>query len=90
MGIFSRQAASRLWREAEKQLDIAISWGRHAELFAYDDVSGELYLESDVTRVLRKARFDRTVRGLADLSVQERADGFMLLQQDDAENFFST
>ena len=32
--------------KAEKQLDIAISWGRHAELFAYDDVSGELYLES--------------------------------------------
>jgi NitT/TauT family transport system ATP-binding protein len=31
---------------AEKQLDIAISWGRHAELFAYDDDSGELYLES--------------------------------------------
>ncbi len=31
---------------AEAQLDIAIRWGRHAELFAYDDVSGELYLES--------------------------------------------
>lgn len=31
---------------AEKQLDIAIMWGRHAELFAYDDKSGELYLES--------------------------------------------
>jgi NitT/TauT family transport system ATP-binding protein len=30
----------------EKQLDIAISWGRHAELFAYDDDTGELYLES--------------------------------------------
>lgn len=30
----------------EKQLDIAISWGRHAELFAYDDDAGELYLES--------------------------------------------
>lgn len=31
---------------AEKQLDIAISWGRHAELFAYDDKAGELFLES--------------------------------------------
>lgn len=31
---------------AEKQLDIAIMWGRHAELFAYDDKDGELYLES--------------------------------------------
>ena len=30
---------------AEKQLDIAISWARHAELFAYDDNTGELYLE---------------------------------------------
>lgn len=32
---------------AEKQLDIAIMWGRHAELFAYDDKAGELYLESE-------------------------------------------
>jgi NitT/TauT family transport system ATP-binding protein len=30
---------------AEKQLDIAISWARHAELFAYNDNTGELYLE---------------------------------------------
>jgi NitT/TauT family transport system ATP-binding protein len=29
----------------EQQLDLAISWGRHAELFAYDDDAGELYLE---------------------------------------------
>lgn len=32
---------------AEQQLDTAINWGRYAELFAYDDDSGELYLESD-------------------------------------------
>jgi NitT/TauT family transport system ATP-binding protein len=31
---------------AKEQLEIAISWGRHAELFAYDDNTGELYLES--------------------------------------------
>ena len=30
---------------AEDQLDIAIRWGHHAELFAYDDDTGELYLE---------------------------------------------
>jgi len=30
---------------AEAQLNIAISWGRHAELFAYDDGAGELFLE---------------------------------------------
>ena len=30
---------------AEDQLDTAISWGRHAELFAYNDDTGELYLE---------------------------------------------
>ena len=30
---------------AEKQLDIAITWGRYAELFAYDDKGGQLYLD---------------------------------------------
>jgi len=30
---------------AEEQLDTAISWGRYAELFAYDDDASELYLE---------------------------------------------
>jgi NitT/TauT family transport system ATP-binding protein len=31
---------------AEEQLDIAISWGRHAELYGYDDDTDELFLES--------------------------------------------
>ncbi len=31
---------------AEKELEIAIGWGRHAELFAYDSGSDELFLES--------------------------------------------
>jgi NitT/TauT family transport system ATP-binding protein len=31
--------------EARRQLDTAIDWGRFAELFAYDDDTGELYLE---------------------------------------------
>ena len=30
---------------AQKELEIAISWGRYAELFAFDDSTGELYLE---------------------------------------------
>ncbi len=32
---------------AKDQLDIAVDWGRYAELFAYDDSTGELYLEED-------------------------------------------
>ena len=31
---------------AEEQLDTVINWGRHAELFAFDDNKDELYLES--------------------------------------------
>lgn len=31
---------------AEAQLDIAINWGRYAELFAFDDDTDELYLET--------------------------------------------
>jgi NitT/TauT family transport system ATP-binding protein len=31
---------------AEDQLDIAISWGRFAELFAYDKDTDELFLEA--------------------------------------------
>jgi NitT/TauT family transport system ATP-binding protein len=74
---------------AEKQLDIAISWGRHAELFAYDDVSGELYLESDDGKAAEKSfALTELYEAWPVLSVRERADGFMLLQQDDAENFF--
>ena len=32
---------------AEEQLDVAIRWDRHAELFAYGDNAAELYLEAD-------------------------------------------
>lgn len=31
----------------ERQLDIAINWGRHSELFSYDDSTGELFLENE-------------------------------------------
>jgi NitT/TauT family transport system ATP-binding protein len=34
---------------AKDQLDTAVDWGRYAELFAYDDLSGELFLEDDGT-----------------------------------------
>jgi NitT/TauT family transport system ATP-binding protein len=32
---------------SRRQLDTAIEWGRYAELFGYDSVSGELFLEED-------------------------------------------
>lgn len=32
---------------AKDQLDTAVDWGRYAELFAYDDNTGELFLEDD-------------------------------------------
>lgn len=31
--------------EAQRQLDTAIAWGRYAELFVYDEPSGEIYIE---------------------------------------------
>ena len=75
--------------KAEKQLDIAISWGRHAELFAYDDGTGELYLESDVGKTAEKSfALSELYEAWPVLSIQERVQGFQLLQQDDAEDFF--
>ena len=77
--------------KAEKQLDIAISWGRHAELFAYDDGTGELYLESDVGKTAEKSfALSELYEAWPVLSIQERVQGFQLLQQDDAEDFFCT
>ncbi|HEY7974104.1 MAG TPA: nitrate/sulfonate/bicarbonate ABC transporter ATP-binding protein, partial [Ktedonobacterales bacterium] len=34
-------------REARRQLDTAIDWGRYAEVFAYDDDSGSFFLDED-------------------------------------------
>jgi NitT/TauT family transport system ATP-binding protein len=74
---------------AEKQLDIAISWGRHAELFAYDAGTEELYLESDEGKIAEKTfALAELYEAWPVLSVQERVEGFKLLQQDDAEDFF--
>lgn len=40
-----------------EQLDTAINWGRYAELFAFDDDSGDLYLEnSSMSSLLAEAR----------------------------------
>jgi NitT/TauT family transport system ATP-binding protein len=33
--------------EARRQLDTAVDWGRYGELFAYDDDTGEFFLEED-------------------------------------------
>ncbi|MGQ9614009.1 MAG: ABC transporter ATP-binding protein [Chloroflexus sp.] len=38
--------------EAERQLDIALEWGRYAELFAYDDAEGRFFLEAPVGTVV--------------------------------------
>ncbi|MDO8532307.1 MAG: AAA-associated domain-containing protein [Dehalococcoidia bacterium] len=36
-------------REAGRQLDTAVNWGRYAELFSYDDSSGLLRMEANGT-----------------------------------------
>ena len=44
---FIEQLQADFGDHAKDQLDIAVDWGRHAELFAYDDNTGELFLEED-------------------------------------------
>ena len=36
--------------EARRQFETAVDWGRYAELFAYDDDTGEFFLEEEATR----------------------------------------
>lgn len=38
-------------QEAQKQLQTAIDWGRYAELYSYDEPSGEIFLESQDSEV---------------------------------------
>ena len=45
---FHEKLQTEFGDHADKELDIAIRWGRYAELFAYDDATGELFLESQV------------------------------------------
>ena len=73
----------------EDQLEIAISWGRHAELFAYDDDTGELYLESYDENIAEKnVALAELYEAWPVLSIRERVEGFKLLQREDAEDFF--
>jgi NitT/TauT family transport system ATP-binding protein len=44
-GILEKLEAAFGEDEARRQLDTAIDWARYAELFAYDDNTGEFYLE---------------------------------------------
>jgi NitT/TauT family transport system ATP-binding protein len=39
---------------AKDQLDTAVDWGRYAELFAYDDLTDELYLEDSAQAAANK------------------------------------
>ncbi|MEG4292021.1 AAA-associated domain-containing protein [Microcoleus sp. C2C3] len=34
-------------QEAMRQLKTAIDWGRYAELYSYDELGGEIFLESE-------------------------------------------
>jgi NitT/TauT family transport system ATP-binding protein len=75
--------------EAEKQLDVAIGWGRHAELFAYDDKAAELYLEnSDGKTAQQSLALAELYEAWPALSTEERVEGFKLLDLDDGEDFF--
>ena len=75
--------------KAEEQLDIAINWGRQAELFAYDDDAGELYLETSQENTAEKSFvLAELYEAWPVLSERERVEGFRLLQQKDAEDFF--
>ncbi|PWT83429.1 MAG: nitrate ABC transporter ATP-binding protein [Acidobacteria bacterium] len=44
---FVDELRSEFGDRAEEELDLAIRWGRHAELYAYNDDTGELYLENE-------------------------------------------
>ncbi len=46
VGFFLESLRSDFGDYAESQMKAAISWGRYAELFAYDDDSDEVFLES--------------------------------------------
>lgn len=76
---------------AAAQLEIAISWGRQAELFAYDDDSAELYLEGSEEAAAEMAlALTDLYEAWPVLSLRERTDGFRLLRKEDAEDFFSS
>jgi NitT/TauT family transport system ATP-binding protein len=47
-GYFLDRMRSEFGDYAQDQLDIAIDWGRYAELFAFDDATDELFIEEAV------------------------------------------
>jgi NitT/TauT family transport system ATP-binding protein len=86
---FREQLENDFGDAAEKQLDVAIHWGRHAELFAYDANARELYMESDEEKVSERSfALAELYEAWPLLSRDERVGGFELLKQDDAEDFF--
>jgi len=46
---FLQRLAADFGEYADEQLDTAISWARFAELFAFDDATGELFIEEPVS-----------------------------------------
>jgi len=38
-------------KEAQRQLRTAMDWGRYAELYSYDEPSGEIFIEESVTEI---------------------------------------
>jgi CBS domain-containing protein len=75
--------------DAEKQLDIVIGWGRHAELFAYDNKTAELFLEpSDGKTTQKSFALAELYEAWPVLSTTERVEGFKLLDLNDGEDFF--
>jgi NitT/TauT family transport system ATP-binding protein len=86
---FHKKLEADFGDDAEKQLDIAIGWGRHAELFAYDDKTAELYLEhSDGKTAQQSFALAELYEAWPVLSTDERVEGFKLLDLDDGEDFF--
>jgi hypothetical protein len=75
-GITSKTSCKPILRQAEAQLDIAINCGRHAELFAYDDDTGELYLESSQEKIAEKSfALTELYEAWPVLSRRERVEG---------------
>ena len=73
----------------DQQLDVAVRWGRHAELFAYDDQTEELYLETADGQMHEKSvALGDLYEAWPVLSKEERVEAFKLLDQTDAEDFF--
>ena len=86
---FREKLEAEFGDRAEQQLDIAIHWGRYAELFAYDDDAEELYLESHDARAAGQSlALTELYEAWPVLSAAERGEAFALLGDERAEDFF--